>query len=342
MLARCLCLALLCLLAGCRSQPDALSDQPATTSSAGESEFVAGIEAFESGDYSAALGHVEASLAAGAGPRVQLVRACLLLFSRRFEQAASSLDALSGEALVTAGVSVARGHLAINERNYEQAHALLAPGLEAAVAGAEPDGLLLSTRYGVFVRELACLGMGWSAANRNEHVQAISWFDRILDAQADDQLAMIGKANSLIGLSLLDDAEKLLTSVLAAHPGNPYALAELAMIRMGRGEDEAAEQGFREALQRDDSNYTCPYEGLGLLYLRQGRTDEAKEHLERAIDINPDIEFRKYNGLARIYMTEGNYDSARKLLVKSIENFPHDDEAKGLLDELNELVARPR
>ncbi len=347
MASRYLCLALLSLLLGCAPERSTTPAPPESApnesrTSAGESEFLAAIAAFESGDYSESLAHLDASLAAGAGPSVQLVRVCMLLFSRRFDEAGSRLDELSGDASLAAGASVARGHLAINERNYDRAHELLAAGLEPVPSRGGPDGgSAIESHYAVFVYELACLGMGWSEANRNQHVRAISWFDRILSGQDDDQLAMIGKANSLIGLSLLGDAEKLLTRVLAVHPDNPYALAELAMIRMGRGDDEAAEQGFRQALQRDGSNYTCPYEGLGLLYLRQGRTDEAKEHLARAIDINPNIEFRKYNGLARIYITEGNYDEARKLLEKSIENFPHDGEAGRMLAEIEELRARP-
>ncbi len=351
MAARSLYITAFCLLLGCASEsatdlPPAETESPQSAPSgvvsAAEREFYAGIEAFEHGDYSDALTRLDASLAAGGGPRVQLVRACMLLFSRRFEEASARLEELSDDPSLTAGVSVARGHLAINERDYERAHQLLAVGMEP-VPVRDQGGVQPTTQshYAVFVYELACLGMGWSEANRNQHVRAISWFDRILSGQDDDQLAMIGKANSLIGLGLLGDAEKLLTRVLAAHPGNPYALAELAMIRMGRGDDEAAEQGFRQALQRDGSNYTCPYEGLGLLYLRQGRTDEAKEHLARAIDINPNIEFRKYNGLARIYITEGNYDEARKLLEKSIENFPHDGEAGRMLAEIEELRARP-
>jgi len=76
---------------------------------------------------------------------------------------------------------------------------------------------------------------------------------------------------------------------------------------------------------------------LGLLYLKQGRIEEARENLQRAIEINPDIECRKFNGLARIYLDEGRYDEAEKLLCKSQQNFPNDDEAEKLLTELARL-----
>ena len=343
MLPRCFAAACVALMLGCSAQQEPANEAlKSVHQSPSEGGFAAAMLAFESGDYSASLQHLDASLGLEADSRVELVRAFMLLFSRRFAEARAALDGLEGQPRLAAGISVARGHLAINDRDYQRAQQLLDAGLDlSGIAEVSPKDSSLEILYGRFVQELACLGMGWSAANQDQHVRAISWFDRVLDVQEDDQLAMIGKANSLIGLSLLDEAEKLLTRVLAVHPRNPYALAELAMIRMGRGQDEAAEQGFREALARDDSNYTCPYEGLGLLYLRQGRTEEARQNLKRAIDINPDIEFRKYNGLARIYMEEGKLEAATRLLNKSIENFPHDDQARQMLAEIESLSGAP-
>jgi tetratricopeptide (TPR) repeat protein len=304
----------------------------------GAAAFLASLDAFEAGDYSAALQQVDAALVLEQHAQYHTVRAAMLLFSRRFDEARALLEGLRQDPLVAVGAQVGLGHLAINARSYEEAHGLLSGGLATAPA-ALPLDAGVTQRYADFVYELACLGMGWSAANRNEHVRAISWFDRILARQSDDLLGMIGKGNSLIGLGLLADATAMLESVLEAHPDNPYALAELAMIRLKNGEDGAAEEGFRKALAQDDRNYTCPYEGLGLLYLRQGRTEKAREHLQRAIQINPDIEYKKYNGLARIHMSEGNYEAATRLLRKSQDNFPHDGEALRLLGEIEGLRA---
>ena len=176
--------------------------------------------------------------------------------------------------------------------------------------------------------------MGWAEANQNQHVRAIQWFDRILKRQPDDLLGLLGRANSLIALRLLTDADEGLLRILDEYPDNAYAHAELGMVRLEQGDERGAEAHFRRALEEDDRHYTCPYEGLGLLYLRQGRTDEARENLEEAIRINPAIEYRKYNGLARIYLEEGNVDEAERLLEKSVANFPYDGEARELLEQL--------
>ncbi|MCZ7586899.1 MAG: tetratricopeptide repeat protein [Deltaproteobacteria bacterium] len=84
--------------------------------------------------------------------------------------------------------------------------------------------------------------------------------------------------------------------------------------------------------------YTCPYEGLGLVFMRQGRLDEAKSMFERSIEINPDIEYKKFNGLAKILIKEGNYEQAERLLRKSVANYPYDNEAAALLADLPQIT----
>jgi tetratricopeptide (TPR) repeat protein len=71
-----------------------------------------------------------------------------------------------------------------------------------------------------------------------------------------------------------------------------------------------------------------------LLYLRQGKTAQAQQNFQKAIEINPSIEYKKYNGLAKIRLREGRIDEARRLLEQSVRNYPYDPEAKKLLQEL--------
>lgn len=67
---------------------------------------------------------------------------------------------------------------------------------------------------------------------------------------------------------------------------------------------------------------TCPWEGLGLLYLAQGRTEEARSTLETAVELVPHLEHDKYNGLARIHLDEGRFDAAREALERSVAITP--------------------
>jgi len=91
-------------------------------------------------------------------------------------------------------------------------------------------------------------------------------------------------------------------------------------------------------LKINNQSYSCPYEGLGLLYLKNGKLKEAADSFKKAIEINPDVEYRKYNGLAEIYIKQGKYKEARELLHKAIENYPDNAKAKGLLKEIGSKV----
>ena len=257
----------------------------------------------------------------------------LMLFEQRYDEALSIFEAESVPADEDPGPAVGLAHLDIVGRNHEAADRRLAGVVERwpaarVEASAEPD-------YHRIAVGLAHLGLGWVAANRNQHREAVARFDAVLASHPDDLLGLLGKANSLIGLGRLDEADALLERVLDLDPGNPYALAESAVIRYGLGDDRGAEERFEAALERGTA-YTCPYEGLGLVYLRQGRVDEARDHLERAVDLNPDIEYKKFNALARIYIDEGRFDDAEALLKTSIDNFPDDEEAHTLLQTLRE------
>jgi tetratricopeptide (TPR) repeat protein len=135
-------------------------------------------------------------------------------------------------------------------------------------------------------------------------------------------------------LGKLDDALTIFNMASEFYPNNEYIIAERGLIEYNKGNYAAAEASFKKALVRNNETYTCPYEGLGLVYFKQGKFNEAKDNLEKSIDINPDIEYKKYNILAKIYIQEGRLDEARVLLEKSIENYPYDNEAQQLLDEL--------
>ena len=63
----------------------------------------------------------------------------------------------------------------------------------------------------------------------------------------------------------------------------------MGMVAARQGRDADAEAAFLEALD-DAGDFACPYEGLGLLYLQQGRADDAVPLLEAALEQAPDPE----------------------------------------------------
>ena len=262
-------------------------------------------------------GRAWAERAASLEPRGRVLAAVLQLQARDYGGAEARLEA---DGL---GVDLARAHLAIARRDFASAEQRLQDPTPPAKG-----------EYGALREELGALARGWIHANRNEHRAAIAAFDALLADQPNSILGRLGLGNSQLGAGELDAAEVTFGRVLASSPGNPYALAELAVIRLARGDAEGAEEGFRRVAEAAGEGYTCPYEGLGLVYLKQGRTADAQQAFETAISINPDIEYKKYNGLARIHLDAGRFDQAEALLRRSLANFPQDNPATKMLVEL--------
>ncbi len=274
--------------------------------------------------------HAEWALAAGADHRARVVKGFLLLLEKKYVGAGKLFTAVGKANPADAGSRVGLGHLGIVRKDYAAARRLLEPS--AGKGARVPLTDEARKQYPWLVSRMASLGMGWLLSNQNKHTEALAHFDRVLTGDPNDIFALLGKGNSLNALERLDGAQKLLERVLALDPKNRYATAELALVTLNKGKLEDAERLFKAALrQPGGTRYTCPHEGLGMVYMRAGKLDRAKASFRKAIEINPNIEFKKFNGLARILIREGKYKKARKLLRKSIENYPYDDEAKKLL-----------
>ncbi len=264
---------------------------------------------------------IDAAIQSDARKEFYVFKAFCLLMRKKYDEAKNILFDLqkdAGAEAVNRGVKAGLGHLAIIEKDEENAVALLEPlCVDSAVD---------------FYDIMACLGLGWIDSNRGDHARALEHFGQI---SKDNVLSLLGKANAYTGLDQMDRAEGLLSKVLEISPGNPYATAELSMIYLAHGEYAKAEEGLRKAITQSDGQYTCPYEGLGLMYVKTGDLNKAKENLKIAIELNPQIEYKKYNALAKIYIEEGKIAEAKELLAKSIENYPHDAQARELLEQLD-------
>ncbi|MBN94383.1 MAG: hypothetical protein CL928_09960 [Deltaproteobacteria bacterium] len=319
-------------LEGIEGGPGAEVDAPTPDTTDPRSLYQAAVHHYHHGGRDLAHQYLQQATAIEPRSEFQVLHGFLLLGDKAYAQAEALFREAAARAPEDPGPAVGLGHIAIARQDYGSAARHLEPALDQWLRAQVARSELPS--YFDLVHRLAGLGMGWLEANRNQHDRAIRYFDRVLAHRPYDLLARIGKGNSLMGLNLMDQAEHELSEVLQLDPGNPYATAELAAIRLSRGEMDQAEQGFRDALASGGTEYTCPYEGLGLVYLKRGRIDEARTHFERAIELNPDIEYKKYNGLAEIYIQEGRIDEAERLLRKSIANYPYDETARDLLEQI--------
>jgi tetratricopeptide (TPR) repeat protein len=300
----------------------------------------AAVHAFDRYDFDLAAHLTGEGFGAERSPEIRLLEVFTLIHQARYAEAQEALAALGQAEPWMPGIAVAHAHIAIAEKDAAQAERLVdrADGLRSTAPAEKLEAQ--PKPWVTMVRRMGTLARAWAASNRAQHGAAIVLFDQILSHAPNDIFALLGRANSATATGDLDTAQRLLEQVLEHDADNQYATAELALVYYNRGDDEAAKLLFEKARMADPERYTCPYEGLGMLALRQGHTTEAEDLFQRAIAINPDIEFAKYNGLARIRMRAGALDEARTLLEKSLANHPDNPEGLALLEELEALEAQ--
>jgi len=303
-----------------------------------EAVFDAAVRAFDRYAFDEAQAFAERAASAEQNSSHEVMLAMVALMQADYPKAEAAIDRAAHYGRDPAAVAIAQAHLAIARKDYAGAQRLLSSHL-GFVSQYEREGALEMDPAGWswLLYKLAHLGMGWVHANQGRHSTAAEYFDKVLRLQPSDRFALIGRANAHNAQGELAQAEAMLLRVLEIEPENMYAIAELGLVALNRGDTTAAQERFEHAKDLAPTTYTCPHEGLGMVYLRKGETEKAKTHFEQAIAINPDIEYKKFNGLARIYMDEGRYDEAEGLLRRSMENYPHDSEAKELLAELEAM-----
>jgi predicted Zn-dependent protease len=135
-------------------------------------------------------------------------------------------------------------------------------------------------------------------------------YRRLIDSQYKDRVGFQGKAEFTAKTmrAFLDNArlemargrytlaQEAMEKCLAAEPENfqaHYLLAELLRQRAVEGDDERAEKEYQITLDLEP-RFAEPHRGIGLLNYKKGRTDLAKQHFTKYLEINPAAKDRAY------------------------------------------------
>jgi tetratricopeptide (TPR) repeat protein len=106
---------------------------------------------------------------------------------------------------------------------------------------------------------------------------------------------------------------------------NPFPnladMDHLAWLLARAGNDGEAEGLYAGAIQRDSYDFSA-HRGLGLIYAREKRWDEARKQLEVVIRYAPDAGADVYLDLARVYAVTGHMRNAEDVLAKGARIFP--------------------
>lgn len=129
---------------------------------------------------------------------------------------------------------------------------------------------------------------GWAAIRAEHYQQASQYFKRILQDRENDQEAILGLGESLLGQNRLDDAR-------------------LQFERIGDGASPAIRA---KGLQ-----------GQGLVWLRRGNYKKAEGLLNQAIELDPAV-WRSWNALGRMRDAEQDFTAARYAYRQAIKLRP--------------------
>jgi len=135
-----------------------------------------------------------------------------------------------------------------------------------------------------------------------------------------DVLASLSRVGDQVAAGRAVEAEGSLRAILAADPGNPYAmrLHARSLAMMGREAEARLEYEKLLAVGGEDGEVL---NSLGSIDLRRGRLPEAERYFRRALEISAG-DTRARNNLAFIVARRGKVEEAARMLEEVLEDDP--------------------
>ncbi len=227
------------------------------------------------------------------------------------------------------------GLLALEQRHYDEARALLTKALDLEPGHAN-----------------TLINLGLLALHQRHYKEAETFLTKALDVSPGNPSALTNMGLLAMEQRHYDEAAPWLMKAVRVEPKNPKSLNNLGLLALYQRHYEEAGSFLTKALQVNPKNPSA-LTNMGLLSLEQGRYDEARQWLTKALVLSPE-NAEILNNLGRLALIQGHYDEARQWLTKAINSDPeyasalynqgvlamdqeHYDEAKPWLKKVLEL-----
>lgn len=265
---------------------------------------------------------------AGAGP--VLASATSALDRRLWDAADAELQALSAShagcpavALGLARIRAARGDTAEAERLFTRAIAL---GPEEPLAHAFLAQYWLARGQPATADYQASLALaqdpdcsealvvaGQVLETRQRYPEAFEAFSRAARAGSDDAEAQYQLGVRLFRRKRHEEAVRQFERAAALRPTDARAFDYLALAREALGEPERAERAYASASEVNDGPFFDSFldHNYGRFLLKQGRLEESREHLDRAVVLLPTSRAAFYER-GKLSLAQERYQAARE------------------------------
>lgn len=158
---------------------------------------------------------------------------------------------------------------------------------------------------------------GQEQLKRGEYQKALFSFRNALRQNPDYSDAKAGLGKAYLNMKIYDQALKLFDSVLASDPSSSEALTGSGFIYIEKGNFEEALSCFQRALEISKENLEAKY-GIALLYHSMGKNLWAERQIESVLAEAP-YHFDTLMLLGAIRSREGRTEEAKEIISKAID-----------------------
>ena len=137
--------------------------------------------------------------------------------------------------------------------------------------------------------DLGYIGLAKIATDSQEFNLAKIFFDKAKSISSENELWYLEYGTFLRISSQFSKALKILEEGSNKFPENQYILYEIGIVYTNLGNYSKAQYYFEDAIDAGFVNSYCPYEGLGIVYLKQGDSITSKKMFEKALKLNPNL-----------------------------------------------------
>lgn len=147
--------------------------------------------------------------------------------------------------------------------------------------------------------------------------------------QQAEYLKHLYRGSELLLNDNIVEAREALEEASRIDPDDPKCLSLLGLVYFRLDDYEPAQQIYELLVQRFPEEASLRV-NLGLVYMKQGRADEALEEMNRGVIIDPDHQ-RAYGYLGLLYTERGDHEQAREAFGKAGQEV--------MVEKMDEVIA---
>jgi tetratricopeptide (TPR) repeat protein len=182
-------------------------------------------------------------------------------------------------------------------------------------------------------------GLGNIYSNRQKYDKAIVYYDRLLERNPEDEVALANKGHAFFHLGRFSEALACIDKALEIDQQDAVAWGVRALILSELGKLDDAIKSHDKAIELDPKEWVFWY-NKGVTLSTSGMNEEAIECYNKALEINPRNKYALINKCG-VLQEISRFDETLECINKALEIYPKDAEfwnfKAGILYDLSQF-----